>query len=155
MTTIVYDGKTLAADTAEWVGDTYVGTVSKVKKVKTANGEFLVAGSGMSADFYKFCDLFEKGEDIYTFEGSRFICVNTLDPIVFFGYELGAKVDLELPLVIGCGRDVAYGALDAGCDALGAVKVACKRNAFTDYPIDTYTFDVDKFIYARIYQIVT
>ena len=150
MTTIVYDGKTLAADTAEWIGDTYSGIALKVREVKCGHNEYLIAGSGIAVDLDLFCKQLKEGKDISEFDESNFICVNKNDPSDFCVYELGLKRKCQLPLIIGSGRDISYGALDAGCDALGAVKVACKRNAFTDYPIDTYTFDVDKFIYSRI-----
>ena len=54
MTTIVFDGKTLAADTGMYSNDTYSGEISKVREIELNGKKCLIAMCGEFADFEPF-----------------------------------------------------------------------------------------------------
>ena len=140
MTTIVFDGKTLAADTAIYYGDTYGGVDTKVCKADIKGEVYIIAASGISANIEPFIMHLNGIPVNETFSDSRFIVIKESDHTDCRLFELGRSTPYVFPLVIGCGYDIAIGAIEAGADAVCAVKAACNRNAFTDYPIEVFRF---------------
>lgn len=142
MTTIVFDGKTLAVDTACYSGNTYEGEVSKAVAV-VVNGEMcIVASCGDYADLIPFIDSLEGRGDGYDFSRSGFIVIKASNPRNYTVYEKGVKMNRHsLQYVNGSGFEIARGALFTDPDPVNAVKAACKHNAFTDYPIEVFEFD--------------
>lgn len=150
MTTVAWDGKTLAADGCSWSGGVR-RRVRKVFKVQHAErGELLAAFSGSSS----FCTLvleWLKGR------GER------PDPTLF--YERG-DLDLQCAVVVdkyrrvwslsnnlvwcemlepifanGAGQEFAWGALEAGADAVRAVEIAMKRSDYAGLAVDAVSFE--------------
>jgi 20S proteasome alpha/beta subunit len=145
MTTIVWDGKTLAADRqANAVGMRRL--VTKIFKIDRN----LVAVSGdydLAQDMIKWM---QDGGEPKTFpETQKDIdkMVNVLwlpSPDKIFTFERSPNpLDFSANKVIcmGSGRDFAYGALEMGADAVKAVEVAIKYDTNSGMGVDTLTFD--------------
>lgn len=148
MTTVAWDGRTLAADGAAWFG----GARRRVRKVHRL-------------------DLIDRGPALVAAMGSMAFATLTLDFLVnggakpqFSDYELNA--DQETALVIdrnrkiwvvtaalvwlpfeenifasGSGHEFAMGALEAGATAEQAVRIAMKRSDYAGLDVDTVSFD--------------
>lgn len=147
MTTLVWDGKTLAADRqANVVG--MRRQVCKILKLPSNGG--LV---GFSGDFDLAQDMHNwlyDGALPKSFPESQKIddkMVNTLwipSPDKIFVFERSPyPIDFSANKVIcmGSGRDFAYGALEMGADAVRAVEIANKYDVGSGMGVDTLVFD--------------
>lgn len=140
MTTIVFDGKTLAVDTAMYSDNTYSGEISKVREIELNGKKCLIAMCGEFADFEPFISKITGGECNHDTSGSAFIVININDPSDYTAYEKNAPMQHPLPYCNGSGHQIALGAMHQGSDPVCAVKAACKYNAFTEYPIEVFRF---------------
>lgn len=125
MTTIVWDTETLAVDSQST--DPASGTTYPFNKLqKWSGGLFTVAGK--VSDYSQYRSILE-GKDGNVSKNS--VCVYTFGDKV---YELVPKfgpMEITFKCAWGTGSDLALGALEQGADAVQAVKIAIKRNAFT------------------------
>ncbi|HWU70789.1 MAG TPA: hypothetical protein VN017_05495 [Pseudoxanthomonas sp.] len=131
MTTVAWDGKSLAADT-----QSTTGTISgrAVKIARNANG-FLVAGSGSLAVVrhwinWVLAGLPAEGQPEVIDESTVLI----IDPRGRARLFTDIPVSQPLPRrkwAIGSGSDVALGAMAMGADARTAVKVASQFDVYT------------------------
>lgn len=148
MTTIAWDGKTLAADRCSWSGGAR-RRVRKVFKVRAADGRmFLVAfaGSGTFAlavlawmrggtrpDPLAFLKPDELGNQ----------CALVIDEqrrVWQLGSDLFYSQMRERVYAFGGGQDFAWGALEGGADARRAVEIAMKRSDYAGLGVDTVRF---------------
>ena len=121
-------------------GNTYSGEVSKVREIELNGKKCLIAMCGEFADFEQFISKITGGETNHDTSGSAFIVININNPSDYTVYEKNALMQHPLPYCNGSGHQIAIGAIEAGADAVYAVKAACHRNAFTEYPIEVYRF---------------
>lgn len=150
MTTIAWDGKTLAADQCSWSGSVR-RKVRKVFKIQSKErGTLLVALAGPSA----FCTLvvnWMRGEgerpnpdDFFTKTDINCQCAVVIDSdrrIWSLGNSLHWEPMAETIYANGAGQEFAWGALEAGATAVQAVEIAAKRSDYAGFGIDTVTFD--------------
>lgn len=146
MTTIAWDGTTLAADRCSWSSGAR-RRVRKVFKVKAADGRrFLVAFAGdgcfaiavlawMRGQRERPDPLaFLKPDDL----GSQ--CALVIDErgrVWQLGNSLWYSRMQERIYAYGGGQDFAWGALEAGASARQAVEIAIKRSDYAGLGVDT------------------
>lgn len=141
MTTIAWDGRTLAADKRT----TNSGLVRTVTKLFRANG-FMVAVCGDLSQGLEMVEWISRGADPATLpasqRGENWSSIVTIDSSGGVRlYEQGAisfKVE-DKHFACGSGRDYAMAAMHLGCDAAGAIGVATALDCFTGNGVDTMT----------------
>lgn len=133
MTIIVWDGKTLAAD-KQATDDGVRRTVTKIRRVKSGpNKGCLIAGSGACSQANAMMDWFEDGADTSLYpkhqENDQLAAILTvITPekyIIRFEYTPTPILFEDAQYCTGSGREVAYGALAMGADAVKAVEIVC------------------------------
>lgn len=143
MTTIAWDGKTLAVDSLETKGDTITSTNDK--KLFLNVGPFkAVAFTGSTQDTKSVIDWIESGEKAQLKFDEHFTILAIDDKgrcQRLHKSDIG-EFTLEKGLITeGCGSDIALGAMEAGATAVEAIKIACKRNIYTGGKVQSYTFE--------------
>jgi ATP-dependent protease HslVU (ClpYQ) peptidase subunit len=131
VTTVAWDGVTLAADGR--VTDESTLLCSRSKKILRVpkTGE-LVGVAGTASDTERLLDWARSGlaGDPPAVEDAVAIVVRR-DRTVWIT-ENGARLaQVEAPFAIGSGRDSAFTAMDLGCNAIKAVRMAAKRDPST------------------------
>ena len=136
MTTIAYDGKTMAADRLRTCNGVRIGNYKKIEKLRDGRifgfcGE--VKYRKMVLDHLKhqsldplpegdYCALVvRKDGSVYTLEGGS--------------YEL----DATPPIAMGSGGDFAMAAMACGKDAKGAIEIAIRFDTLSGGEIDEVT----------------
>lgn len=134
MTIIVWDGKTLAAD-KQATDDGVKRTVTKIRRVKSGPTKgCLIAGSGPCGQANALMDWFEDGADPELFpkyqDSDQLAAILTVitpeKKILRYEYCVTPIVFEDEQYCTGSGREIAYGALALGADAVTAVSVACE-----------------------------
>ena len=133
MTTVVYDGKTIAADRGTFTGNCI--ELSNVKKI-FKRGDLFISGAGNLADLQEFADTQERKPE---FCDSEFIIINSKTGACFHIDQDGRKCKIKPPLVVGSGKDYAIAAVASGLDAIEAVKVAIKLDPYSNNGVQSYT----------------
>ena len=138
MTTITWDGKTLAADSR--VTDGCIEQV-RCKKIHKA-GEYIIAFCGDYAEGLAFVKWVKDGmvaerkpEDLEDFGA----LVVHPDGKVFEYTKRLIPLPCGCPTAAGSGRKSAMGALLAGANAVEAVKIAAKLDPYTGGPVQSFT----------------
>lgn len=146
MTTIAWDGTTLAADQASWGGGVK-RRVRKLAKIKCQGSTFLVAFMG-SQPFSVEMERHLRGQRdfpdcaVYGVERDTVaaMCVDERRRV----WELSAtgvwQPFRESVFARGGGQEYAWGALDAGADARTAIQIAIRRSDYAGIGVDTVTF---------------
>lgn len=128
MTTIVFDGKTLAVD-SQITDASGNGSLEYMNKLwKWDRGYFSVTGKVTDYEIYKN-HLNDVEQDIKPTKKS--VCVFTEGKNVYELHPGSYPRKIMAKSAWGSGGDLAYGALVAGVDAVRACKLACKWNAYT------------------------
>ena len=136
MTTVAWDGKTLAADKRATIG----GTRTTITKLRRGKGGNLVGVSGtaslMEAIFAWLCDGGKKPEAQE--DRSDWCGVIEIDPDGrCFKHERWGKFQIEAPyFAVGSGSDLALAAMSLGCDAAKAVEVASQFDTASGDGVD-------------------
>jgi hypothetical protein len=135
MTTICWDGKSVAADTMACTGD--YRTPAKILKVKQV-GDIVFAMSGMSALFEPCIKWYLDGHDPESMPCWRGGGDNASRLLVFkdgrcFAFHTSLPYPDEnfAPDAWGAGENFAIGAMKAGADARRAAEIAIECNPFT------------------------
>ncbi len=150
MTTVAWDGKTLAADGCSWSGGVR-RRVRKVFKIRhSERGELLVAFAGQQA----FCVLVlewlrgkgEQPDPAQFYERDDFDkqCAVIIDKhrrVWSLSNTLVWCEMLEPIFANGAGQEFAWGALEAGADAVRAVEIAIKRSDYAGLAVDSVSFE--------------
>lgn len=129
MTTIVYKAGVIAWDSRTTAGDTIL-TDSAQKRHKAHGKTFWLCGTvGDFVDFmraYSLCVKPERELDVggFVWDGTG---------LRVLGYDDGAiwSSPVTCPRALGSGADFAYGAMDCGLNAIGALRVAAGRDTCT------------------------
>lgn len=140
MTTIAYDGNTLCSDSQSTLGMDFIYE-NDCKKIYTEVGPFIALG--IAGNFQDAMDVIEVIQDFNTIEQIRGFDFGpdtkmTMIGITYQGtlwsYKGTESTELraDQPFAIGSGSDFAIGAIDAGCTAEEAVKIAARRDPFTN-----------------------
>lgn len=140
MTTVAFDGKTLAADKRATSGNN-ISTVTKIRRI----GDLLVGGSGDLDFVLSMMEWIEKGRDIAAFpthqrdkDDWQTVLVIEKDGTPSVYNRTPHPIRYEQPNVaIGSGRDFALAAMHLGCDAITAVKVASALDCGTGNGVDS------------------
>lgn len=131
MTTVVWDGKTLAADSQSTTG-TVRGTAAKI--AKNADG-FLIAGAGSHAVVSQWIAWVMAGlppdNQPASVDDSTLIIIDPRGRARLFADVPVAQPVPRKKWAIGSGSDIALGAMAMGADARQAVKVACKLDVYS------------------------
>jgi hypothetical protein len=130
MTTIAFDGKTMAAD-KQTSGGYIEGSVTKICKI---NGSVYAAAGGME-EMEEFFAWIKNGGDkptIKDFEGLEAKGKNCW----WYGEKL-MRCKTTVPAAIGSGTRFAIGAMMAGADAKTAVNISAKLDPHTGCGIKT------------------
>jgi len=149
MTTIAWDGKTLASDSCSWSG----GVRRKVKKcfvVEREGRKILVAFSGSGS----YCTQVLKwmtGEsdrpnpsDYFDKENISGQCAVVIDDelkVWALGNDLVYMEMCEEKFAYGAGQDIAWGALEAGASSIMAIEISIKRSDYAGIGIDYVSFE--------------
>lgn len=141
MTTIAWDGKTLAADRQITYDKTVEGEVTKIYKRKKDGALCAVAGNlPIAIRFVRWFLAGGKGEPPELEKGTA-----TATSFVIYSPELMVKysntgwyeVELPNPFADGSGWELALGAMAAGATAEQAVHIASRFDTATGKNIDT------------------
>lgn len=149
MTTIAWDGTTLAGDCCSWSGPAR-RRVRKVYKVRAPDGRrFLVgfAGDGMFARAVLAWMRFEEPKpaatDYVRTDDLNQQCALVIDEqrrVWQLGYALHYGQMFERIYAFGGGHEFAWGALEAGATAVQAVRIAIKRSDYAGLGVDSVRF---------------
>lgn len=132
MTTIVYKDGIIAADTGAQIGGSKMGHVSKIARNKKGD---LAGASGNATYSANFLSWFLEGEafgfgpqaDKDAEYCDRAIIVRRNRPNVIEVYEKGGMFTVKAKyMALGSGRPEACGAMEAGADAIEAVRIAMR-----------------------------
>jgi ATP-dependent protease HslVU (ClpYQ) peptidase subunit len=149
MTTIAWDGTSLAADKASWSGPAR-RKVRKVFKVKAANGgQFLVAFAGDGAfamavlgwmrgqrDRPMPLDFLDQNE----LKNQFALVIDEQRRVWQMAPSLTYTRMYERIYAFGGGHEFAWGALEAGATARRAVEIAIKRSDYAGLGVDVVRF---------------
>lgn len=158
MTTIAYDGKVLAADTAHWKSDTLGWNGDKIRTVTDRSGKIVVAYAVCGSYMFSLTieqhilDLLDgRRVDPVTVSEDQYFYAFVIDmrdsePILF---EVGPDMILQpagYPMAIGSGGEIALTAMRCGKNAIKAVELACETNAYTRGPVTALDCKKRKFV---------
>lgn len=140
MTTIAWDGKTLAVDSASVSNDVFTSRSAK-KMFKSVGRYNAVAITGcliQMGDFIQWLKDGEKGVPPDS-DGSA-VCISRDGKAYSYWPKESKSRSLENGVSSnGTGWKIALGAMDAGATAIEAVKISSKRDVFTAGRIQSYT----------------
>ncbi|WP_340524079.1 hypothetical protein [Cupriavidus necator] len=148
MTTIAWDGTTLAADRCSWSGPAR-RRVRKVFKVRAPDGRmFLVAFAG-NGDFAMAILAWMRGRgekpNAADFNVERDSCCGVIVDERRRVWQIPASLVYGQPMrerkfAQGAGQEFAWGALEAGASARKAVEIAAKRSDYAGLGVDCVRF---------------
>lgn len=149
MTTIAWDGTTLAADRCSWSGGTR-RQFKKVYKVKAPDGrKFLVAFAGNGSFALAVLGWMRGERDRPTpldfiptteLNTQLALVIDEKRRVWQLGCELTYTQAKERIYGFGGGQDFAWGALEAGATAAQAIRIAIKRSDYAGLGVDTVKF---------------
>ena len=138
MTTIAWDGKTLAVDSAIENNETIVSL--KGEKLFNNIGNYrAVAIAGSIPDMMSFISWLNKGGDNPPEYNGGAFAVDKKGKLFGFYNGSGIPIKEDSPAVMGSGGGVALGAMDAGATAIEAIKIAIKRDCYTGGRVQSFT----------------
>ena len=143
MTTIVWDGKTLAADKKMVLGGGSGHTVTKIKKIGgelyfgAGDGDAVAAMLEWASKEGNTLPEFQKDEKDYI----AFYCITSERKIIRIG-RYGATREIEDKyFATGTGMHYALAVMAMGGDAVKAIEIAAMFDQDTGMGIDTLTLD--------------
>lgn len=126
MTTVAYDGITLAAD-SRGIDDGVIMGDREIKLHKV--GSSLVGMAGECCAMPAFIEFLETGVWVKEAEGCSAIVVSGVSAKLYEGNKYPLKI--HAPYAIGSGAIAALAAMYAGVDAVKAVKIASRLDPGT------------------------
>ena len=142
MTTIAWDGKTLAVDSMVTSGSTVTSTTEK--KLFLDIGRFkAIAVTGTIVQLLPLIEWIKNGEngDCPKMDDTDSVMGVTEDGNILTFWHGYSKTGQQSDGCVsgGNGWEIAMGAMDAGADAVRAVEIACERNVYTGGKVRSYT----------------
>jgi 20S proteasome alpha/beta subunit len=142
VTTIAWDGKTLAVDSRSTSNGVVIS--DKETKLYINVGVYqAVAITGSMTEMPAFVDWLRHGEqgDRPKSEGCALCIAANGKAYTFHTEKIGGPVEEFPPSANGSGWEIALGAMDAGATAVEAVKIACKRDVYSGVKVRSFTVD--------------
>ena len=147
MTTIAWDGMTLAGDRCSWSSGVR-RTVKKVHKVTAPDGRRYLVGFTGDGDFCMAVLAWMKGEgerpayaDFGVDAANQFAVVIDEEMKVWaLSANLKYSRFYEQRMAYGAGQDMAWGALEAGADAKTAIQIVARRSDYAGLGVDCVRF---------------
>lgn len=143
MTTIAWDGKTLAVDSYVNQGD--IITDKDGIKIFYDVGDYHAAAiAGLLIPLGDFVEWLkgEKEKDHPKADGEIVVVDSNGDAYSFFPDDSHNPTQRRMsPYATGSGRKLAIGAMEAGATAIEAIEIAARRDPFTGGKVRFYTFD--------------
>ena len=144
MTTIAWDGKTLAVDSMVTSGSTII-SIDQEKLFIDIGRYKAVAISGsivcMEALIEWICNG-ENGDPPKVDDYDSLMCVDEDGRMLTFWHDSSKKPQYNSGITAGGnGHEIALGAMEAGATAVEAVEIACKLNIYTGGKVQSYTFE--------------
>lgn len=139
MTTIAWDGKTLAADRRVTTEYGQISTICKIFKTD----DFIFAGAGELSDMLELSDwlLHDGKKPTFRADGTHGMFISLADGKV--NLVVGKKPRIiemiDNTCALGTGAGYAVGAMATGANAEKAVKIASLFDCFTGDQVDTVT----------------
>ena len=137
MTTIVYDGKTLAVDSQLTQGSTICGLSNKIQDV----GKYWFAGcgttDGIEAVKLYLMGVIPKPENLTDNDADITLIEKETGKAFRVLGDTMVICPVEIPVFQGSGADVARGAYQICKDPIKALEVAIELDVFTGGPINT------------------
>ena len=140
MTTIAWDGKTLAADRMACIGNTKNTCISKIHTLKEGGYAAAAGHAGAGALVFQWLDKGAMADD-YPLSDPELctVIVITKDGQIL-QFDGSAPVKLEAPFyAIGSGRDFALAAMHLGKSAKEAVEISSELDQSTGNGVDVVT----------------
>lgn len=139
MTTIAFDGKTLAADRQCTAGGTPFSSRKVFRLVRPSDGEVLLYGvCGDAAENAEFMRCARDGRELPKFSDMVVICVDSKRR-VWQAASASGMWWMRMPPIWaqGSGANYALGAMYAGSSAIQAIKIASRLDVHTGLGVDT------------------
>lgn len=139
MTTIVWDGTTLAADTQLTLGGSTVGGTQKIFELGTKANQIFIATAGYHAETGIFTEWIAKGapQDDKPTVHEEFSAFKLTKKGLFEYDFLLYRMEVTNKCAIGSGWQWAMAAMDYGASAEEAVKYASTRDVYTNDIVQT------------------
>lgn len=128
MTTIATDGQTMAADGRLTSLDIVFN--SQCNKLRRLRDGSIAAGAGESGAIRKIIAWVEDGGTQPKTKGARVLVLRPNGKLELADGGDGL-IEVEAPIGIGTGGDIAIGAMEAGASPAEAVAIAARRDPFT------------------------
>ncbi len=142
MTTIAYDGKIVAIDSLMIGGD--IAHCRSFQKMTQLDDETIIATTGNAYLHQAFVDAYNFTPFQCNMEDDNFEALVIKPDGSFRLYdEKGRSIEQSLPVALGSGAAVAYGAMDAGATAAEAVAIAIRRDIKSGGQVMSYTITED------------
>lgn len=126
MTTIVTDGRSMAADSLSTCGDIVMGT--GIQKLHRLTDGSVVGIAGQTRDALRAIAALTNGEE---FDGEYTLLRLFADGAVLRYEGCTYGLNAEIPAAIGSGFELAIGAILAGASPKLAVEIAASRDIYT------------------------
>jgi ATP-dependent protease HslVU (ClpYQ) peptidase subunit len=141
VTTVVTDGKVMLADAQLTDGNVRIKYHGKIRKI----GEYLVGGAGDPESLELFFRWYASPTARAPALGKNFEAIAvSKDGIFGYGRRL-VPMKIEEPFyAIGSGFGLALGALEAGATPQEAMRIACKRDAYSGIEIVEISLEEEK-----------
>lgn len=147
MTTIAWDGKTLAADRQTSYGTTPMPS-TKIEKIKWKGKEALIGSAGRCEDCDNVIDWIKTGKNKPEIDDDNrdfsIIVVTKDDGVLYAAQSLYFHKVGHNQWAIGSGGDYALGAMKFGATAAQAIEIASQLDTQTGLGVDTLTFGKSK-----------
>lgn len=130
MTTIICTKKAMIADRQTTKGSMKYKSPGKIKRI----GESIVGLAGNLDSIWAVWEWFDQGAqgEFPKTEDINGIVLNKEG--IFEFYTNGKLIPIAMPFhAVGSGAELAIGAMEAGADIHGAMKIALKRDAWTGF----------------------
>jgi hypothetical protein len=151
MTTIAWDGQTLAADRCSWSGSTR-RAIRKIFKVLAPDGRYFLVGFCGEGSFAVAALnwMIGRGEkpDCAKFgvDTANQFAIVIDEELRVWGLSANFTYTqyFEVLMAYGGGQDYAWGALEAGATAKRAIEITIKRSDMAGLGVDTIRFNSGK-----------
>ena len=145
MTTIAWDGKTLAADRRQTLGSNEPQTTTKI----AAYGDYFMGASGGTAAAKAMLDWAIRGCRAGEFptgqsgdDWARTVVINTKTRNVHIYERVSIPIQISTRFyATGSGCEYALGAMAAGADARQAVLIAARFDMYTGDGVDSFSLE--------------
>lgn len=154
MTTIAFDGKTIAADKASWCNEVY-HLVDKLEHVtlhpdaihslglESNDDSHVFSGTGFGAEIGLVTRFLRFGggkPEIEEKNKTMGLLVSKKNGACYHIFsQMNTERILNFPVAAGSGNEIALGAMLAGADAVKAVEIVARRSAHSAGGVDSYT----------------